>query len=175
MDIVVALFGEGRLLDPMQMAARAIAVFFIALVMIRIAGRRAFGQRSPFDCVVGILLGAMLSRAIAGASPFVATIAASFAIVVVHRALAWMCVRWARLERLMVGAERELYRDGRFNEAQMRAALITVTDVQESVRQSIGQRSLAGVSAAILERNGHVSVIRRKLRDRRRAHRSHPE
>nr|WP_230943230.1 YetF domain-containing protein [Burkholderia stagnalis] len=146
----------------MQMTLRAIVVFFIALVLIRIAGRRAFGQRSPFDYVVGILLGATLSRAVVGASPFVATVVASLAIVLIHRALAWMCVRWARLERLVVGAEREVYRDGRFDDAQMRAALITESDVHESVRQTLGERSLAGVSAAILERNGHVSVIRRK-------------
>ncbi|KVL87936.1 DUF421 domain-containing protein [Burkholderia stagnalis] len=162
MDIIVTLFGEGRLLNPMQMTLRAIVVFFIALVLIRIAGRRAFGQRSPFDYVVGILLGATLSRAVVGASPFVATVVASLAIVLIHRALAWMCVRWARLERLVVGAEREVYRDGRFDDAQMRAALITESDVHESVRQTLGERSLAGVSAAILERNGHVSVIRRK-------------
>jgi len=162
MDIIVTLFGEGRLLNPMQMTLRALVVFFIALVLIRIAGRRAFGQRSPFDYVVGILLGATLSRAVVGASPFVATVVASLAIVLIHRALAWMCVRWARLERLVVGAEREVYRDGRFDDAQMRAALITESDVHESVRQTLGERSLAGVSAAILERNGHVSVIRRK-------------
>ncbi|AOK54957.1 hypothetical protein WT67_08665 [Burkholderia stagnalis] len=162
MEIIVTLFGEGRLLNPMQMTLRALVVFFIALVLIRIAGRRAFGQRSPFDYVVGILLGATLSRAVVGASPFVATVVASLAIVLIHRALAWMCVRWARLERLVVGAEREVYRDGRFDDAQMRAALITESDVHESVRQALGERSLAGVSAAILERNGHVSVIRRK-------------
>jgi uncharacterized membrane protein YcaP (DUF421 family) len=44
----------------------------------------------------------------------------------------------------------------------MRAALITPTDVQESVRQKTGSRSMDDVAAAILERNGEISVIRKR-------------
>ena len=69
MDVLTAIFGEGRDLDSLQTAMRAVAVFFAALILIRISGRRAFGQRSPFDYVVAILLGATLSgdsRGVAG-------------------------------------------------------------------------------------------------------------
>jgi len=93
MDAIYLLFGQGRDLDPLQMSLRAVLVFLIALVLIRVSGRRSFGQRSPFDSVVVILLGATLSRAIVGASPFVATVLASLVIVVCHRLLAWICMR----------------------------------------------------------------------------------
>jgi hypothetical protein len=69
METLIALFGEGKDLDSLQMAARATVVFFGALILIRISGRRSFGQRSPFDYVVAILLGATLSRVIVGAGP----------------------------------------------------------------------------------------------------------
>lgn len=156
------LFGQGRTLDPLQMGIRSIVVFLVALVLIRISGRRSFGQRSPFDSVVVILLGATLSRAIVGASPFVATVAASFVIVACHRLLAWACMRSSALERLVGGVEREVFSNGAFNAREMDAALITSTDVQESVRQKTGSRSMDNVAAAILERNGEVSVIRKK-------------
>jgi len=39
---------------------------------------------------------------------------------------------------------------------------MTSNDVRESVRQKIGSRSLDKVAAAILERNGEVSVIRKE-------------
>ncbi|MGF6482427.1 hypothetical protein QFZ91_004590 [Paraburkholderia sp. JPY419] len=89
MDVFFVLFGQGRELDPLQMGLRSIVVFVIAIVLIRVSGRRSFGQRTPFDLVVVILLGAMLSRAIVGASPFIATVVASLVIVVCHRVLAW--------------------------------------------------------------------------------------
>nr|WP_106313776.1 YetF domain-containing protein [Paraburkholderia sp. BL18I3N2] len=162
MEAILLLFGQGRTLDPLQMAMRAIVVFLIALVLIRISGRRSFGQRSPFDSVVVILLGATLSRAIVGASPFIATVGASLVIVISHRALAWACMRSRALERLVGGVEREVFSNGEFNAREMDAALISRTDVQESVRQKIGSRSMENVAAAILERNGEVSVIRKK-------------
>ncbi|KHL07722.1 UNVERIFIED_CONTAM: membrane protein, partial [Mumia flava] len=112
--------------------------------------------------VVAVLLGATLSRAIVGASPFVATISASLALVAVHRLLGWACVRLPQLERFIAGRQREVYREGRFNQGEMDAALITVGDVQESVRQTLGARTLDDVEAAILERNGQVSLIRKR-------------
>ncbi|WP_031361469.1 DUF421 domain-containing protein [Caballeronia sordidicola] len=160
MDALIAVFGSGQDLDSLQMAARAAAAFIGALVCIRISGRRSFGQRSPFDYVVAILLGATLSRAIVGASPAIPTVIASLVIVVLHRVLAWGCVHSPALERLVGGTERELYRDGRFDEKQMAAALITRTDLFETARQQLGADDLSGVRAATLERNGEISLLR---------------
>ncbi|MGF6665649.1 uncharacterized membrane protein YcaP (DUF421 family) [Paraburkholderia atlantica] len=162
MDAFFVLFGQGRELDPLQMGLRSIVVFVIAIVLIRVSGRRSFGQRSPFDLVVVILLGATLSRAIVGASPFIATVVASLVIVVCHRVLAWAFIRSRRFELLVCGVEREVFSDGKFNANEMHAALITRTDIEESVRQKTGSRSMDNVAAAILERNGEVSVIRKR-------------
>ncbi|MFS2103156.1 DUF421 domain-containing protein [Ralstonia sp. Ralssp135] len=162
MDTLLFLFGEGKDLNPLQTAMRAVVVFAIGLALVRLSGRRSFGQRAPFDFVVAVLLGATLSRAIVGASPFVATVSASLALVAVHRLLGWACVRLPKLDRLIAGREREVYREGRFDQGQMDAALITVGDLEESVRQTLGSRTLDDVEAAILERNGQVSLIRKR-------------
>jgi uncharacterized membrane protein YcaP (DUF421 family) len=160
MDMLITLFGSGRDLDTLQMAARAAATFAGALVLIRISGRRSFGQRSPFDYVVAILLGATLSRVIVGASPALPTAVASLVLVLLHRVLAWACVHSRRLEQLVGGVERELYRDGRFDERQMSAALTTKTDIMESARRQLGTLDLSKVKVVLLERNGEISLIR---------------
>jgi uncharacterized membrane protein YcaP (DUF421 family) len=168
MEVLIAIFGEGKDLDSLQMAMRAVAVFFAALILIRISGRRSFGQRSPFDYVVAILLGATLSRVIVGASPAIPTFVASLVIVLLHRALAWTCVRSRWLESLVVGVEREVYKNGQFNSRQMSAALITRTDVFETARQEFNSLDLQDVQSAILERNGQVSLIRKRESARRK-------
>jgi uncharacterized membrane protein YcaP (DUF421 family) len=168
MDIIVALFGEGKELDSLQMAMRAAVAFVATLIFIRVSGRRSFGQRSPFDYVVAILLGATLSRIIVGASPAIPTLVASLVIVLMHRALGWVCVRSRSLESLVVGVEREVYRDGHFNSDQMSAALITRADVLETARQELHSLDLDDVHAAILERNGEVSLIRKSDPEHRR-------
>jgi uncharacterized membrane protein YcaP (DUF421 family) len=161
MEALIALFGEGKDLSALQMGMRAAATFFAALIFIRISGRRSFGQRSPFDYVVGILLGATLSRAIVGASPAAPTLIASLVIVLMHRAMAWACVRSKALESLVGGVERQLYRDGNFDKHQMLAALVSRTDVLETVRKELGTEALDKVQSAILERNGEISIIRK--------------
>ncbi|TDG03230.1 DUF421 domain-containing protein [Paraburkholderia guartelaensis] len=159
MDAIATLFGEGKDLNALQMGMRALVVFAIALVFVRISGRRSFGQRSAFDYVVAILLGATLSRAVVGASPFISTVVASGVIVLLHRLLAWACMYSRALERLVVGIEREVFRDGQFNQREMAKALLTATDIEESVRQTLGARTMSDVAAAILERSGEVSII----------------
>src|SRR5205085_8726700 len=118
------LFGEGPELGALQMALRSAVVFVLALAMIRVSGRRSFGQRRPFDACTTVLLGAVLSRAVVGASPFWATVCAGAAIVALHRVVAMASVRWPAFETFVCGDKRELVTHGRRDDAQMRAGLI---------------------------------------------------
>src|SRR5262252_4067159 len=93
-SVVDTLFGSGSELNTLQMGLRAVAVFVLALAMIRVAGRSSFGQHRPFDACTTVLLGAVLSRAVVGASPFWATMVAGAAIVALHRAVALASLRW---------------------------------------------------------------------------------
>ena len=74
MQTVYELFGRGEHLDVLQMTMRAIIIFFIALVLIRFTGMRVFGIETAFDSCIIIMLGAVLTRAIVGASPMIPTV-----------------------------------------------------------------------------------------------------
>ncbi len=156
------LFGEGSELTPWQMAARALVVFFLALVMIRASGRRSFGQQSPFDTCITVLLGAVLSRAVVGASPFWSTMAAGAALVVTHRLVALASMRWHRFENLINGHEITLVRDSRMDENAMRHALVSRKDLDEALRQQAGGVPLDEIERAVLERDGKLSVVKRR-------------
>jgi uncharacterized membrane protein YcaP (DUF421 family) len=88
MEIIDTFFGHGNNLNILQMSVRAITLFFVALILIRFTGMRVFGIKSAFDTCVIIMLGAVLARAVVGASPFIPTIVASTALVVVHKIIA---------------------------------------------------------------------------------------
>src|SRR5262249_49447883 len=67
-----------------QIALRAILVFLVWLVVVRLADRRLLGKYSAFDVVLAVMLGSVLSRAINGSAPFWGTLAAAAVLVALH-------------------------------------------------------------------------------------------
>lgn len=161
MDLILTLFGEGDELNALQMGLRAFTLYLIALIFIRASGIRTLGKKSSFDFVVLILLGAVLSRAVVGASPYWPTVAAGLVIVILHRLLAWLCLYYSKLGIAIKGEERLLYRDGAFLEENMKKSFLTEGDLMESVRLETNKNSLEVVEAIYLERSGKISVIKK--------------
>jgi len=157
MDIVETLFGSGGDLSAMQMSLRAAAVFVMTLSMIRVSGRRSFGQHRPFDACTTVLLGAVLSRAVVGASPFCATMAAGATIVLLHRLIAMASLRWPRFETLISGDKRELVAARVRNAQEMRRGLVTERDLDEAARKKTGDEA-SPIDRAVLERDGTITV-----------------
>jgi uncharacterized membrane protein YcaP (DUF421 family) len=161
MNIILELFGEGKDLSIVQMSCRAIVIFFIALVLIRITGRRSFGMRTPFDNVITILLGAILSRAVVGASSFIPTVAACCIISILHRLLAWLCISYPSLANFIQGKKIPLYENGHLIEENMTRGLISKEDVLAQARLSIHMESLDKIEKCYLENNGHISIVKK--------------
>jgi uncharacterized membrane protein YcaP (DUF421 family) len=161
MHLIHTLFGEGKDLNSLQMLARAILSFFLTLALIRIAGIRTFGKKTPFDNVITIMLGSIFSRVVVGASPFIATTLACLAFVLIHRLLAWISLYNDTVGRWIKGEASILYIDGHKNERNMRAARISEKDLLESVRQEINEDTLEHVKEIVQERNGGVSVLKK--------------
>jgi uncharacterized membrane protein YcaP (DUF421 family) len=159
MAILHLLFGEGKDLDSLQMVCRAIVAFFLTLLLIRIAGIRTFGKKTPFDNVITIMLGSIFSRVVVGASPFIPTTLACLAFVLIHRLLAWISLYNDTIGGWVKGEASSLYKDGRPNERNMRMARVSEKDLRESVRQRINEDSLENVKEIVQERNGEISVV----------------
>jgi uncharacterized membrane protein YcaP (DUF421 family) len=162
MEILTSIFGEGKDLNALQMSARGILVFLLTLVMIRISGRRSFGIKTTFDNIIVILLGSILSRAVAGVSPFVPTIVASFAIVALHRLFGYLVVRSERFGKLVEGQKILLFSNNEFIRDRMNRALVCKEDILQGVRKSALTESLDGIERVYMERNGEISAIKKK-------------
>jgi uncharacterized membrane protein YcaP (DUF421 family) len=164
METIEFLFGDGDddQLSVLHMSLRALVVTAYCLMLLRISGRRAMALGTPIDNVYAILLGAVLSRTVTGASPFVPTIAAAATITLIHRLVSYVSLYSKRMGSLVKGQAKVVYRNGNFNVKNMRYCRISMHDLMAGVRVASGLDRLDEVKAIYVERNGQISVIRKQ-------------
>jgi uncharacterized membrane protein YcaP (DUF421 family) len=161
MSIIYEIFGEGKDLSVLQMSNRGILIFFIAWLLLRITGRRSFGLRTPLDNIISILLGAILSRAVTGASPFIPVIVSSLVIVLIHRLLGWLTAINTRFARVTEGEKILLFENGKFIDKNLKKGLVCEEDLMQGIRSKALTDDLGKIERVYMERNGEISVIKK--------------
>ena len=164
MNLWYTIFGYGKDLNCLQMSCRGIVVFFIAFALIRISGRRSFGLRTPFDNIIAVLLGAILSRAVVGASAFLPVIITCFVIVLMHRLFGWLVVRHKKIGNWIADKHILLYENGHFIKENLQKALAREEDAMQGVRKSGLTDDLGLIDKIYMESNGEISVTRKDIK-----------
>src|SRR5687768_2038725 len=160
-EIIYKLFGEGRDLNALHMSSRALVMFFITLILIRIAGMRAFGTKSAFDNIIVIMLGAILSRAVVGVSPFFPIVMSGLVLALVHRMLGFISIYNPFISHLVKTNELSLYKNGKLNEINMKRCNLSIGDLMAGVRQNANINSLDEAEEVFMERTGQISVVKK--------------
>jgi uncharacterized membrane protein YcaP (DUF421 family) len=144
-----------------QFAVRGIAVYMILLGMMRLAGKRSFGEMSAFDVVVLTLVGGTLRTSIIGPdTSFPGALISVAGILAMDRGLAWICTRSAFINRLVEGWPAILARNGeRMPEALRRCNLPDA--VFDRALHTAGLEDEATIITARLEPNGKITLIRK--------------
>jgi uncharacterized membrane protein YcaP (DUF421 family) len=151
--------GSSIHINAPQMALRAIVVYCATVLIVRLGKKRFMSRATAFDVILGIMLGSMVSRAIAGTAPFLPTLAASATLLAVHWLFSAGAVRSHRLGDVIKGTSRILVKGGRVDTAALHAAHMTDRDLWEELR-SKSIADLNEVAEARLERSGRLSVIK---------------
>lgn len=161
METLIEIFGTVGDLNSWQMTIRALIVFLYTLLLIRISGRRSFGLRTAFDNIILILLGAILSRAVVGASPFMPTLIAGLVICLLHRSLAWIFVMYPDFDNFFNGSKIPLYINGKIISHNLRRGLINLEDLQREIRLKTMYDSFDGIESIYMEQNGEISTVKK--------------
>jgi uncharacterized membrane protein YcaP (DUF421 family) len=151
----------GKSLSILQVSVRAIVIFFVCIVLVRVGDKRFLSRKSALDAVVGFILASVMSRAINGSAALLPTIAGGFVIVFLHRGLAWVCMRSHTLGNIVKGEQEMVIDRGRVDNDAMRRNHITEHDLLEDLRINGSVNSPEEVRVAHIERNGEISVIRK--------------
>lgn len=145
-----------------QISLRGVIVFAAALIIVRLGDRRFLSQKTAFDAVLGFILASMLARAVNGTAAFFPTLGGGLVLVVLHRALAYWSQHSHALGDLIKGRSDVIVRDGKLDEAMTRRSRLSEHDIREDLRLHGNVQDIDEVALAVFERNGHISVVRRK-------------
>ena len=149
---------EDGTITLLQMQARAIIVFFIGVVLIRLTTPRIFSKATPLDIVMSVIIGSNLSRTLTGSAPFVNVVIATTLLVAVHALLSHLASRWRPLANLLKGKPSTLVENGAIDWDAMQANAIGRRDLNTAIRDS-GGKDVDEVELATMERGGDIQVV----------------
>ena len=141
---------------------RACVIYVLVMVLVRVSGKRAVGQFTPFDLVLLILIGNAVQNGINGGDNSL-TGAAIMAttLIALNYGVAFVTSRNRKVEKFVEGVPVVLARNGQLFEGVLRRELVSREDFREALRMN-GVEDVSEVELALLETNGSISVVKKR-------------
>jgi uncharacterized membrane protein YcaP (DUF421 family) len=146
-------------LTILQMIARTVFVYGIALAMIRLGKRRFLGGYTAFDILMGFVIGSILSRAITGRENLLSTAVVVLTLVAIHYLISVFTYYFGGAGNMLKNTERQLIKNGKVVEAAMEKSKLGENDLLQALRQQGNVEKPKDVESAYLERDGSITVI----------------
>jgi uncharacterized membrane protein YcaP (DUF421 family) len=155
------VWGIKENIGPLEITARAVVMFLITLIIIRISGMRAINKSTPFEAVITILIGGILSRGVIGATPFFSAVFGSIAIIIIQKLLSRLSFYNSWIDKASKGEAVLLYKDGKFLEENMKKSDVTAKEIYEDLRLKCQLNTLDNIEEIFMEKKGEISFIRK--------------
>lgn len=144
----------------MEMILRALAIYLILLVVFKIAGRRALLQMTSFDLILLLIISEATQQALLGNDFSVTGAMLTIVTLVVIDMLFCVLKKYIHgAESVLDGSPVILVSHGELQNDKLKKVDVSCDDILVSARQNHGITELKEIKYAILERNGHISII----------------
>jgi uncharacterized membrane protein YcaP (DUF421 family) len=138
---------------------RAVLIYGMVMVLVRVSGKRAVGQFTPFDLVLLILIGNAVQNGLNGGDNSVTgALILAGCLIALNFLVAYLTSRYRGAEHFLEGIPKVLARNGEVFHEVLRHELVSLDDFHEALRMN----NLADpddVALALLETNGSISVV----------------
>jgi uncharacterized membrane protein YcaP (DUF421 family) len=144
----------------MNTVLMSVAIYFLLLLLFRVAGKRAVSEITSFDFVLLLIISEATQQALVGTDTSLTTAAIVIAtLVLCDIGLSLVKQRSRKVDILLEGLPLILVREGRPLEERMRMSRVEREDILRAARESQGLRAMEEIGLAILETNGAISII----------------
>jgi uncharacterized membrane protein YcaP (DUF421 family) len=140
---------------------RAVAIYAMVMVMIRVSGKRAVGQFTPFDLLVVMLLSEAVSNSLSGKdNSLLGGLLLACTLIALNFVLAFVASRSPRLERWVEGSAVLIGRDGEFFDAVVRKHRLGRGELEQALRAADCRQE--DMQCAFLETDGEISILKKR-------------
>lgn len=145
-----------------EFVLRGVIIYVFLIILLRLTGKRQIGQMSPFDLVLLLVLSNAVQNSMNGGdNSVIGGMISAVTLVAVNWLLGLLTFRNKKLESLVEGQPDLLIHNGRVFEKALERACLTQHELMSALRTA-GCASVDEVHIAMLENDGHISVIPRK-------------
>jgi uncharacterized membrane protein YcaP (DUF421 family) len=141
---------------------RAVYAYFFLLIVLRLIGRRAIMQNSPFELILIFLFGGTMIQAVVGDDRSIVN--ASLAVMTIgllHALVAYLKFRFTAVRKLVEGTAILMLSRGEADEVRMRRSRLQMDDLMTAAR-SRGIQRVEDIDYVVFERSGALSVIEKQ-------------
>ena len=138
---------------------RAIIIYILVLIVMRLMGKREIGQLQPFELVISIMIADLASIPMTDPGvPIFNGVVPILGLLAMHLLITVLNIKSVNIRKFTCGKPTILIYRGRIDEEALKKERFTVSELQERLRGK-DVFNLGDVEFAILETNGEVSVI----------------
>ena len=140
---------------------RAIILYIVVLIVMRLMGKREIGQLQPFELAISIMIADLASVPMSELGiPLTSGIVPILALLVIYMIISILNMKSVNFRKIMSGKPAILIYRGKIDEKALRKESITINELQERLRVD-NIFNLGDVEYAILETNGELTVIQK--------------
>ena len=140
---------------------RAIILYIIVLIVMRLMGKREIGQLQPFELAISIMIADLASTPMTDIGiPITNGIIPILGLLVMHLSISTINIKSIKIREIICGKPCILVYRGKIDENALRRERLTVNELQEKLR-SKDIVTLGEVEYAILETSGDITVIKK--------------
>ena len=138
---------------------RAIILYLIVLIVMRLMGKRQIGELQPFELAISIMIADLASVPMTELGiPLTNGIIPILGLLVMDLIISWLNMKSLNVRKIVCGKPSILIYRGKIDEKVLRKERFTINELQERLRGD-DIFDIADVEYAILETNGEISVI----------------
>ena len=140
---------------------RAIFLYIIVLIVMRLMGKREIGQLQPFELAISIMIADLASIPMADSGiPITNGIIPILGLLVMHLIISVINIKSIKAREIICGKPSILIYRGKIDEKVLKKERFTINELQERLRGN-NVVNIGDVEYAILETSGQVTVIQK--------------